>query len=81
MIVEPLPEFRGLSEAEVMAAVNDPAPNYVADEVARLIVGYTANFKEHVERLGHLPESILKAKPRWPIEAVAMRLATEAIRG
>jgi hypothetical protein len=46
----------------------------------RLIAGYTNNFKRHVERLGRIPPYILHIKPRWPIEAVTMRLTTEAIR-
>jgi hypothetical protein len=81
MIVEPNPEYRALSEADVLAALDDSDPdNLVAKEVARLIAGYTENFCGHTARLGHMPEAILRIKPRWPIEAVAMRLTTEAIR-
>jgi 2-methylaconitate cis-trans-isomerase PrpF len=79
--VEPNPEFRSLAENTVAAALQDPdASNPIAIEVARLIDGYTGNFKQHVERLGRIPSDILHFKPRWPIEAVAMRLTTEAIR-
>jgi hypothetical protein len=79
--VEPKPEFRPLVEDAVMAALDDPDPaNPIAIEVARLIDGYTSNFKQHVDRLGHIPADILRIKPRWPIEAVAMRLTTEIIR-
>jgi hypothetical protein len=80
-IIEPTPEFRGLSETEIEKALADPDPaNPVAVEVARLIQGYTANFQAHVEKLGRIPEAILRARPRWPIEAVAMRLTTETLR-
>ena len=40
----------------------------------------THNFQAHVQRLGRIPPDILHMKPRWPIEAVAMRLLTEEIR-
>jgi hypothetical protein len=79
--VEPKAEFRSLPEDAVVAALQDPDPaNPVAVEVARLIAAYTNNFKRHVERLGRVPPDILRIKPRWPIEAVAMRLTTETIR-
>jgi hypothetical protein len=64
-----------------MAALDDPDPgNPIAVEVARLIEGYTENFRAHVERLGYIPDSFLRAKPQTAIEAVAMRLTTEAIQ-
>ena len=52
----------------------------IALEVGRLTEGYTANFQEQVRRLGRLHSSFLHIKPRWPIEAVAMRLMTDTIR-
>jgi len=80
-IVEPKPEFRDLSEAAVVAALKDADPkNAIAAEVARLITAYTTNFQRHVERVGYMPHQILRIKPRWPIEAVAIRLTTQAIR-
>ena len=80
-IVEPKPAFRGLTEAQVLQELDDPDPeNPIALEVARLIEGYTANFKAHVERLGSIPTAIIHLKGRWPIEAVAIRLTTEALR-
>jgi hypothetical protein len=79
-LVQPQPEFVGLTEAEIMTALQDHDPsNPVACEVARLIAGYTENFRAHVERLGRIPEEILHVRPGSPIEAVAMRLTTEAI--
>jgi hypothetical protein len=80
-IITPAPQFAGLTEAEVMAALDDRNPgNPIAVEVARLIEGYTENFRAHVERLGYFPASILHVKPQTAIEAVAMRLTTEAIQ-
>jgi len=79
--VEPKPEFQPLSEEAVLAALEDPDPaNPIAVEVARLVTGYTANFQSHVERLGYMPAAVLRSKPRWPIESVAMRLMTDTIR-
>jgi len=48
-IITPAPQFTGLSKAEIMAALNDPDPgNPISVEVARLIEGYTENFRAHV---------------------------------
>lgn len=79
--IEPRAEvFRGLTEAVVLKALDDPDPtNPIAIEVARLMAGYTANFRVYVQRHGRIPPDILNIKLRWPIEAVAMRLTTEAI--
>jgi hypothetical protein len=80
-IVTPASQFTGLTETEIMAALADSDPgNPVAVEVARLIEGYTENFRAHVERLGYIPASFLHVKPQTAIEAVAMRLTTEAIQ-
>jgi hypothetical protein len=80
-IVAPKPEFLSLTEAAVLAALDDPDPtNPIAVEIARLVAAYTKNFEDHVERLGYIPADILRIKPRWPIEAVAMRLTTQTIR-
>src|SRR5712692_7371123 len=78
----PAPHFTSLTEAEVMAALDDPdRGNPIAVEVSRLIECYTENFRAHVERLGYIPDSFLRAKPQTAIEAVAMRLTTtEAIQ-
>jgi hypothetical protein len=80
-VIEPKSKFRALSEDAVMKALEDTdAENPVAVEVARLITGYMGNFQREVKRLGYMPSDILHIKPRWPIEAVAMRLTTETIR-
>lgn len=74
-------EFQHLSEAEVMAALSDPSPtNPIACEVARLIGCYTQNFTAHCERLGRIPESILRHKSPVAIEEIAMRLTSEVIQ-
>jgi hypothetical protein len=80
-VISPAPQFTSLTEAEVMAALADPdSGNPVAVEIARLIEGYMENFRAHVERLGYIPDSFLRVKPQTAIEAVAMRLTTEAIQ-
>ena len=78
--IAPKPQFLSLTEDAVLAALDDPDPaNPIAVEIARLITAYAANFENHVKRLGYIPAEILRVKPRWPIEAVAMRLTTELI--
>jgi len=75
------PPFRALDEEAIRAALADPNPeNPVAVEVARLIGGYTKNFQHHVERLGHIPPTILRVKGSCPIEEVAINLTTECLR-
>lgn len=77
-IIYPAPQFTELTEAEVMVALADPDPgNPIAVEVARLIEGYSENFRAHVERLGYMPASILRVMPQTAIEAVAVRLTTK----
>ena len=79
--VEPKLQFRSLPEEVVLAALDDADPaNHVAIEIARLVTAYTTNFQDHVKRIGYIPADILSIKPRWPIEAVAMRLTTQVIR-
>jgi hypothetical protein len=74
-------EFEHLTEGEIMAALADPSPtNPTACEVARLIGCYTENFAALCERMGRIPESIVRHKSAVPIEEVAMRLTSEAIR-
>ena len=44
-IITPASQFTGLSEAEIMAALNDPDPaNPIAVKVARFIEGYTESW-------------------------------------
>lgn len=74
-------EFSDLTEEEVWLALEDPDPaNPIAQEVARLIDGYTRNFLQHVTRLGRIPGAILRERPSCAVEAVAMHLTTETIR-
>jgi hypothetical protein len=80
-VVSPGWQFTRLSEAEVMAALEDPNPgNAVAVEVARLVEAYTENFTGQLERLGFIPESFLRVNPQTAIEAVAMRLTFGSIQ-
>ena len=79
--VEPKPEFRSLSGEAIITALQDPDPmNPIAVEVVRLINGYEDNFHAQVPRRGRIPPDIWGVKPRWPIEAIAMRLSREVIR-
>ena len=80
--VQPKPEFQSLSAEAVVAALNNPDPAHpVAVEVARLMRAYyTENFRRNDDGLGFMPADFLRIEPRWPIEAVALRLTTEAIR-
>jgi hypothetical protein len=79
--ITPHPQFLSVTERAALAALDDPDPaNPIAVEIARLVTAYSDNFRRQVERLGYIPADILRVKPRWPIEAVAMRLTTQTIR-
>jgi hypothetical protein len=78
--LEPRAEYCDLTEAEILKALDDDYPtNPIAIEVRRLIAGYAGNFRAEVHRLGRIPSYIPHIKPRWPIEAVAMRLTTKLL--
>lgn len=80
-LIEPYPEFRDLSEAEVLAALADDDPtNPVAVEVFRLVVAYAEGFRQDIERLGHVPQEILEIDLGTAIETVAMRIVTDRIK-
>lgn len=79
--VIPDSQFLHLNEQEIIAALDDENPeNPIACEVARLIQGYVQNFSALADRLGRTPASILRRKPESAIEAVAMRLTTQALQ-
>jgi hypothetical protein len=78
-VPEPELQFHSLTEDAVLAAIAaKDQKNPIAVEVARLIAAYKENFLRHVKLHGYLPPDSLHF--RSPIEAVAMRLATENIR-
>ena len=80
-IVKANQEFHALSQDDVMDALDDTNPdNPIAVEVSRLMQGYLSNFTEHVEKIGHIPPSILRSTGSCPIESVAMQLTSDAIR-
>lgn len=79
--IKPYPKYQTVTEAEVLAALEDPNENNpIAIEVARLLEGYTLNVQKQAARTGKFPSNILHIKPRWPIEAVAMKLMGDIIR-
>jgi hypothetical protein len=67
-VVSPGPQFTRLTEAEVNAALKDPNPgNHIAVEVARLIEGYTENFRAHERTLSQIRaglEPVLRSRLR-----------------
>ncbi len=80
MIVNTKPEFQKISKIDVIKALNDPDENnLITREVERLIKEYAVKFQENVQRIGSISEIILKIKPIWPIENVAMMMAPKAI--
>lgn len=80
-LIEPYPEFRDLSEAEILAALADDDPaNPVAVEVFRLVVAYAESLRQDIERLGHVPQEILEIALDTAIETVAMRIVTDRIK-
>lgn len=60
------PEFQSLSEPEVKAALNSINP--ISMEVGRL-------YQLYIEKFHHAPADVQEARPRWPIQAVAMQRA------
>lgn len=80
-VVTPKAEFTLLTEAQIEEALNDTSDqNPIAHEIARLIAAYTENFRAHCQQIGRIPDSILRATPSCPIEGVAMKLMTQAIK-
>jgi hypothetical protein len=62
--------FRALTEDAVLVALDDHSPNNaVAAEVNRLVMVY-------VEAFQYRPDHIQNLRPIWPIETVALRLAS-----
>ena len=80
-IVEVNPEFQDTTDEEIDEALADPSPeNPVAHELSRLITGYGENLTEHINKIGHIPESILRVRGSCPIEKRAMALVTAELR-
>ncbi len=76
---EPALKFQTLSEAVVLAALLDPDPeNPISREVRRLAA-------IHAERIARQLEAGACTEPRpaarWPIEAVAIKLAEALVAG
>lgn len=67
---ESKPEFWYLSEGIVLAGLQN-SHGAVAAEVVRLVVSYTRALRVQPEGSG--------PQPRWPIESVALRLATALV--
>ena len=81
-IIEPKPEFRSITEAAVLAALGDADPrNRIAVEVVRLSEAYSARFRTDGGGSASIRAEIFRFRPRCPIEAVAMRLATDGFEG
>jgi hypothetical protein len=73
--VETKPEFRSVTAAAVLGALGDGDPaNRIAAEVARLTDAFSAFFDRDARAIS---TAFFQLKPRWPIEAMAMRLALE----
>lgn len=75
MPVETRPEFHCLAEGVILSALDDPhSPNPIAIEVGRLIAAYTIELRD---RLILTSPAAPPLETRFPIEAVALRLATK----
>ena len=80
----PKPQFAGASEEEVLKALAnslaDPElPSPLAQELARILEAYTANFADCVCRFGKVPESLLNDEPPTALERVALSMVREAV--
>lgn len=70
MVEEPDQKFRNLTEAVVLAALVDPDPeNPISCEVRRLVSAWSVRMREG--------GAVTDADARWPIEAIAIRIARE----
>lgn len=68
------PEFRELSEDDVLAAVanDDYGESPITAEVTRLGVEFMARFRAYVEEHGYFEPRIMQADAQCPIEKVAI---------
>jgi hypothetical protein len=74
-------ELRTLTEDEVETALTSGDPkDRVVLQVRQTVDGYVQDYRAYCARLGHVPESTIHLQPRWPIEAIAMRLAADNVR-
>ncbi len=71
----PRPEFRNLSEETIAAALEQPIPNAISIEVGRLVNEYVEALRRRARDDGGAVSTFLGGEPRWPMEAVAKRLA------
>jgi hypothetical protein len=67
------------SRAEIIAALNDPNPNPLADSIADAIAKYSRAFADEATRRGGLKHIRLPA-PTTEVEAVAFELFVEQIK-
>jgi len=80
-IVEVNREFRETTDEEINTALADESPdNPIAHEFARLIAAYGENITEHVNKIGHIPDDLLRFKGGCPMEERAMQLVAEQLR-
>jgi hypothetical protein len=71
---EAKPEFQQFSETDVQTALENPdAQNAIAIEVGRLVAAYALDLRDRPA----VPADQVPQHARYPIEAVALRLATK----
>jgi hypothetical protein len=74
MVPDTKPEFQHFTEKEVHAALENPeAQNAIAIEVGRLVAAYATELRDRPAA----PAERQKTQSRFPIENVALRLATK----
>ncbi len=78
-VVEPLLPFRCLREKAIAAALAGNTSNAVTREAGRLTSEYMQLLRRHAEMGQGTPPAAFTLPPRWPIDAVARRLAVSAI--
>lgn len=75
------PKFAATTDEQINEALNDPDPeNEIAVELSRLIAAYGENITEYVNKLGHIPDDILRFKGSCPMEEQAIQLVAEQLR-
>lgn len=70
------------SRAELIAALDDPNPdNPLATAIAAVIASYANELNQQASRAGAIPKPVILPMPQTEIEAFALELFSEEIRG
>ena len=70
------------TRAELLAALDDPNPgNQLAVAISETLAGYAKQLADQADRAGAWPNPVVLSAPATELEAFALELFTEEIRG